>query len=596
MPLQKRNRHDSVAALRKRAEKQLPPRESAPREALSPEQSRRVLHELQVHQIELEMQNEELRRAQAELDASRERYFDLYDLAPVGYCTLSEKGLILEANLTAAQLLGVGKGALLHQPFTRFIAPEDQDLYYKHRRALFKTGAPRVSELRLKKMDGALFWGRIDSTPSDSPAGLRVCRATICDITSRRQAEEALEQANRELEQRVMERTEELNRVNRTLFVLNECNESLMSAKNEQELLNEICRIIVENGAALMAWIGMAENDPAKSVRTVTQVGGDNEYLKKARVRWADVPRGRGPVGAAIRTRKVVQCLNIAENPGFAPWREGALQRGYGAAIGIPLVWEEKALGALCIYTAEISGFGKEEVKLLERLAKHITYGLVALRTHAGNEYLQDELLRISEREKQLIAQELHDGLCQNLAGTALMSRTLRTRLEARNDPDSKYAREICELLNTGVNEARNLSHGLHPVGPDGEGLMNALAQLANTVCNLFHIRCTFHCPEPVILPNEIVSTHLFRITQEAINNARKHGEADEVVIGLVQTPRGTTLTIADNGVGIPAKLPKKSGMGLRIMNHRASDLGATVSIRRAGKKGGTVVTCTVPC
>jgi len=111
-------------------------------QALSPEETRQTLHELRVHQIELEMQNEELRRAQADLDAARARYFDLYDLAPVGYCTISEKGLILEANLTAATLLGVARGALVNQPFTRFILLEDQDIYYLHRRQLFETGAP----------------------------------------------------------------------------------------------------------------------------------------------------------------------------------------------------------------------------------------------------------------------------------------------------------------------------------------------------------------------------------------------------------------------------------------------------------------------
>jgi PAS domain-containing protein len=114
-----------------------------------------ALHELLVHQIELEMQNEELRRAQAELEAARARYFDLYDLAPVGYCTVSEEGLILEANLTAATLLGVAKGALVKQPLTRFILRGDQDSYYLHRKLLFETGAPQVCELRLIKKGGS---------------------------------------------------------------------------------------------------------------------------------------------------------------------------------------------------------------------------------------------------------------------------------------------------------------------------------------------------------------------------------------------------------------------------------------------------------
>ena len=103
---------------------------------IAPEEAKRLLHELHVHQIELEMQNEELRRAQQELEASRTKYFDLYDLAPVGYVTLSEKGLILEANLTAANLLGVERGQLLQQPLTRFIVSEDQDICYRHRKQL----------------------------------------------------------------------------------------------------------------------------------------------------------------------------------------------------------------------------------------------------------------------------------------------------------------------------------------------------------------------------------------------------------------------------------------------------------------------------
>jgi PAS domain S-box-containing protein len=130
--------------------------------ALSLEEIRQTFHELQVHQIELEMQNEELRSSQEELDAARARYFDLYDLAPVGYFTLSEDGLILEANFTAAIQLGSTRNALVKQPITRFIRKEDQDVYYLRRRQLFETGEPQTFELQMVKKDGAPFWVRKD--------------------------------------------------------------------------------------------------------------------------------------------------------------------------------------------------------------------------------------------------------------------------------------------------------------------------------------------------------------------------------------------------------------------------------------------------
>jgi len=166
---------------------------------LSPGEARRVLHELQVHQIELEMQNEELRRTQVELEASRARYFDLYDLAPVGYFTIGEQGLILEANLTAAKLLGVARGTLIKQPLSRFILPEDQDIHYRHRRQLFETGAPQVWELRLARKDAAHFWARVEATTAQDADGAIVCRAVVSDIAERKRAEEALKTINEEL-------------------------------------------------------------------------------------------------------------------------------------------------------------------------------------------------------------------------------------------------------------------------------------------------------------------------------------------------------------------------------------------------------------
>jgi PAS domain S-box-containing protein len=158
----------------------------------TPDQSKRLYQELQVHQIELEMQNEELRRARDELEAERERYFDLYDLAPIGYLTINGKGLILEANLMAAALLGAARGSLVKQSLTRFILPEDHHIFSLHCKLLFETGAPQVCELRVLRQDGAQFWVGMEAKVAmqDGEDGAPVCRAMIRDITERKQMEE----------------------------------------------------------------------------------------------------------------------------------------------------------------------------------------------------------------------------------------------------------------------------------------------------------------------------------------------------------------------------------------------------------------------
>jgi chemotaxis family two-component system sensor kinase Cph1 len=207
---------DRFADLRRRAEKALGAQPIDPG-GVSPAEAWRLLHELRVYQVELELQNEELRRTQGELEASRDRYFDLYDLAPVGYFTLSERGLILEANLTAARLLGVTRERLTQRALTRFIAREDQDVYYFHRRELFESGAPQVCEIRLLRGDGSQFHARIEAVVAqDGASGAPVCRATLSDVSAQVQAREALEHSQR-LEELVAARTQELERAYKEL-------------------------------------------------------------------------------------------------------------------------------------------------------------------------------------------------------------------------------------------------------------------------------------------------------------------------------------------------------------------------------------------
>jgi PAS domain S-box-containing protein len=161
-------------------------------EDLTPEEIQNILDELRVHQVELKLQNEELRRVQDALEISRSRYFDLYDLAPVGYMTLSEEGIILETNLTAANLLGFSREELVDQPLSRFILKEDQDIYYQYKNTLNKTSKQQRCELRFTTQDGTILWISLISSVEVDPDGARYYHMGLNDITERVQAEEAL--------------------------------------------------------------------------------------------------------------------------------------------------------------------------------------------------------------------------------------------------------------------------------------------------------------------------------------------------------------------------------------------------------------------
>jgi diguanylate cyclase (GGDEF)-like protein/PAS domain S-box-containing protein len=217
---EKRELPSNAAELRRQAEMKLGARKkkaaSSPATELG---GRRLVHELEVHQIELEMQNEELRRVQEELEESRAKYFDLYDLAPVGYLLLGAQGLILEANLAAAKMLGAEKGHLVNKAVTRYIVREDQDIYYLHHKKLLETREAQVCELRMTRKGNDSFWVQMDANlVRDAASGAPLCRVGMSDITEIKQAEEesvrakaSVEEANREL-QRMFAREQQLAR------------------------------------------------------------------------------------------------------------------------------------------------------------------------------------------------------------------------------------------------------------------------------------------------------------------------------------------------------------------------------------------------
>ncbi len=207
----------------------------------------------------------------------------------------------------------------------------------------------------------------------------------------------------------------------------------------------------------------------------------------------------------------------------------------------------------------------------------------------AERERLQRELLEISEREQRRIGQDLHDGLCQHLAGTALAAQVLSEKLASRSAGETRDAEGVVELVEQSIGLSHRIASGLHPVEMDPEGLMHALEQFVDTASHLYKVNCRFSARGKVLVDDSRTAEHLYRIAQEAVRNAVKHGGARTVTIQLFSIRGQPALVVKDNGRGYDPVKPSNSGMGLRIMRHRAHAIGAEFAID-PGETGGTVV------
>jgi signal transduction histidine kinase len=230
-------------------------------------------------------------------------------------------------------------------------------------------------------------------------------------------------------------------------------------------------------------------------------------------------------------------------------------------------------LGCFLIFVA-VGTAARERILLLERSRK-----------------LEQEIIRISEREQRRIGQDLHDGLCQYYAAVGCAAGSLKHNLEKAGSPTAKSAAEIEELIMKGVGQARSLARGLAPVESDERGLQFALETLAATTSQLVGIDCRLDCDSPVAIYDNTCANHLYRIAQEAINNAWRHGRATEIHLRLEAEGERVSLAIEDNGGGLPQPLPENGGMGLSIMQYRARMIGGQWSIEPR-REGGTIVSC----
>jgi PAS domain S-box-containing protein len=207
---------------------------------------------------------------------------------------------------------------------------------------------------------------------------------------------------------------------------------------------------------------------------------------------------------------------------------------------------------------------------------------------------LERKVLEVSDQEQRRIGRDLHDGLCQHLTATMFASKILEEELTKQSLPQATQAGQIANFIDRAISQARNVARGLDPVKVATNGLMSALEELASTVRTMQRLNCVFRSEAPVLIDDDATAIHLYRIAQEAINNAVKHAQSSHIEISLDGSNEKITLMIRDDGVGLPPSPHKRDGMGLQTMNYRARAIGATLDVRR-GQDGGTIVTCALP-
>jgi signal transduction histidine kinase len=270
-------------------------------------------------------------------------------------------------------------------------------------------------------------------------------------------------------------------------------------------------------------------------------------------------------------------------------WMAGDLAAGVHYASPFAPVWNSTILlafyGIVVWLLASLHSLQKE----LEARVRQRTQALTE--EMAERERLEKEILEVSEREQRRIGHDLHDSLCQHLTGTALVGQVLREKLEAEARPEAVDAGKVVDLVTEGISLARGMARGIYPVDMAAEGLMAAFRELSANVNKWGKVTCVFEQDSPVLIEDATAATHLYRIAQEAVTNAIRHGKAKHIIIALSEQKGRVTLTVEDDGVGLPEGWQRGKGLGTRIMAHRAAMVGGDFEID-LNPTGGTFVKC----
>jgi signal transduction histidine kinase len=260
-------------------------------------------------------------------------------------------------------------------------------------------------------------------------------------------------------------------------------------------------------------------------------------------------------------------------------------------AAGIPALgfWN---VGMAFVSFSLFAGMLSKLRTLVRELDRRVQERTAALqREVAERQQLDQEIAKVADRERRRLGQDLHDSLGQHLTGTALAAQVLKEKLAARAAPEVPEAEKLVHYVEEGIDVTRNLARGFFSPELEADGLVVALQGLAENITERFQINCVFDGETSVPVRDSTVATQLYRIAQEAATNSAKHSAAKRIDIRLATDGPQLTLTIIDDGIGLPDNLPQPEGLGLRLMRHGAALIGATFDVRRNGPSG-TITTC----
>jgi PAS domain S-box-containing protein len=504
----------------------------------------------------------EQKQAEAALHESEERLRLAQQAANIGAFEWNvQTGVnVWTPELEAMHGLAPGEFGKTQSSWEQLVHPEDRARAVDWVNQTLQTGEPVESEWRVVWPDGSVHWiaGRFQAFKGAAGKPVRLSGVNM-DITARKQAEEALRQSREDLDraQRVGQIGSWRLDVQRNVLMWSDENHRIFGVPKGTPLTYE-------------AFLGIVHPDDRGFV--------DRQWMAGLRGEPYDIEH-RIVTGGQVKWVREKAYLEFDD--------AGRLLGGFGITQDITKRKQDEL--ALRVARDTLEQRVRERTAALDRTNRRLRAEM------ARREKLQAQLLTSTEREQQRIGEDLHDGLCQVLTGARFRSGVLLQQLRPVSAPLAEEALAIDALLADAVEQARDLSYGLNPLPPEPDGLMRALNQLAERMGAAAGPHCACHIPQPVEIRRHAVAQQLYRIAQEAVQNALKHAGARHITIELTQLNGVVTLSVRDDGAGIQRPRARRRGMGLANMSRRARLTGGALRIEKVDPHGVAVI-CRMPC